>query len=74
LRPAIIARKVSCGNKTSAGARAQEIFMSLAAAARQRGESFFLLCQRAARLSPEDQRALEVRFDRMELRREENRP
>jgi transposase len=52
LRPAVIARKVSCGNKTSAGARAQEILMSLAATARQRGESFLLLCQRAARLVP----------------------
>ena len=40
LRPAVIARKVSCGNKTTKGARAFEILASLAATARQRGCSF----------------------------------
>jgi transposase len=40
LRPAVIARKVSCGNKTAAGARAWEILASLAATCAQRGESF----------------------------------
>lgn len=40
LRPAVIARKVSCGNKTPRGARAFEILASLAATARQRGQSF----------------------------------
>jgi transposase len=36
LRPAVIARKVSCGNKTARGKHAAEILMSLAATARQR--------------------------------------
>ena len=40
LRPAVIARKISCGNKTGKGARAFEILASLAATARQRGRSF----------------------------------
>lgn len=40
LRPAVIARKISCGNKTAKGARAFEILASLAATARQRGRSF----------------------------------
>ena len=40
LRPAVIARKVSCGNKTPKGARAFEILASLAATARQRGHCF----------------------------------
>jgi transposase len=40
LRPAVIARKLSCGNKTPAGARTWEILSSLAATCAQRGESF----------------------------------
>jgi hypothetical protein len=40
LRPAVIARKLSCGNKTPGGAHTAEILTSLAATARQRGESF----------------------------------
>jgi hypothetical protein len=40
LRPAVIARKISCGNKTQKGARAFVILASLAATARQRGKSF----------------------------------
>ena len=40
LRPAVIARKISCGNKTPKGARTFEILASLAATARQRGRSF----------------------------------
>jgi len=40
LRPAVIARKISCGNKTEKGARAFVILASLAATARQRGRSF----------------------------------
>ncbi len=39
LRPAVIARKVSCGNRSEAGARTWEVLASLAATARQRGES-----------------------------------
>ncbi|MHC4414136.1 MAG: IS66 family transposase [Planctomycetota bacterium] len=38
LRPAVIARKVSCGNKTAQGARTWEILTSLAVTFRQRGE------------------------------------
>lgn len=40
LRPAVIARKVSCGNKTESGARTWEILASLAATAAQSDESF----------------------------------
>ena len=40
LRPAVIARKLSCGNKTLAGARTWETLASLAATCTQRGESF----------------------------------
>ena len=40
LRPAVIARKLSCGNKTAAGARTWEILASLAATCAQRRESF----------------------------------
>lgn len=40
LRPAVIARKLSCGNKTPNGARVWEILASVAATCAQRGESF----------------------------------
>ncbi|HEV8318397.1 MAG TPA: IS66 family transposase [Vicinamibacterales bacterium] len=40
LRPAVIARKLSCGNKTPDGARVWEILTSVAATCAQRGESF----------------------------------
>lgn len=40
LRPAVIARKLSCGNKTPAGARTWEILASVAATCAQRRESF----------------------------------
>jgi transposase len=52
LRPAVIARKVSCGNKTTLGARTWEILTSLAATCHQRGESFASLVSNAARLNP----------------------
>jgi hypothetical protein len=52
LRPAVIARKLSCGNKTSRGARTWEILASLAATCTQRGESFANLVSQAALLSP----------------------
>jgi len=52
LRPAVIARKVSCGNKTTLGARTWEILTSLAATSTQRGESFATLVSQAARLNP----------------------
>ncbi len=38
LRPAVIARKLSCGNKTQAGKRTWEILASLGATCRQRGD------------------------------------
>jgi hypothetical protein len=40
LRPAVIARKVSCGNKTVNGKNAWEILASLAATCRQRSQDF----------------------------------
>ena len=40
LRPAVIARKLSCGNKTPDGARVWEILATVAATCAQRGESF----------------------------------
>jgi transposase len=39
LRPAVIARKISCGNKTEKGARAWAVLASLAATCRQAGRS-----------------------------------
>jgi transposase len=52
LRPAVIARKVSCGNKTTSGARTWEILTSLAATATQQGQSFASLVSHAALLNP----------------------
>jgi transposase len=52
LRPAVIARKVSCGNKTASGARSWEILASLAATCAQRGESFAKTVSHAALLFP----------------------
>lgn len=52
LRPAVIARKLSCGNKTPAGARTWEILASLAATCTQRGESFLDLVTTHAVLNP----------------------
>ena len=40
LRPAVISRKISCGNKTVAGAQTWQILNSLAATCAQRGQSF----------------------------------
>jgi hypothetical protein len=40
LRPAVIARKLSCGNKTASGAHSFEVLSSLAATCRQQGYSF----------------------------------
>lgn len=41
LRPAVIRRKLSCGNKSRRGADTFEILSSLAATCRQRAQSFF---------------------------------
>lgn len=43
LRPAVIARKLSCGNKTANGAATFEVLTSLAATCRQQGRSFVQL-------------------------------
>jgi transposase len=51
LRPAVIARKVSCGNKTPQGAHTWEILASLAASSVQRSESFAQVVSQAALLS-----------------------
>lgn len=50
LRPAVIRRKLSCGNKSPRGARTFEVLSSLAATCRQRGQDFLLLATEAARL------------------------
>ena len=52
LRPAVIARKVSCGNKTPQGAHTWEILTSLAATCAQQAESFTQLVSQTAVLSP----------------------
>ena len=50
LRPAVIARKVSCGNKTAKGAHTWEILTSLAATCAQEGKSFAHLISQSAPL------------------------
>ena len=50
LRPAVIARKISCGNKTLNGARTWQILASLAATCAQRTTSFIAELARAAPL------------------------
>jgi transposase len=40
LRPAVVARKLSCGNKTESGKHCWEVLASLAATCRQNGEDF----------------------------------
>jgi transposase len=52
LRPAVIARKISCGNKTQKGARTWQILASLAATCAQRATSFIAELARAAPLQP----------------------
>jgi transposase len=50
LRPAVIARKISCGNKTPKGAQTWQILTSLAATYAQRASSFIAETARAAPL------------------------
>jgi transposase len=50
LRPAVIARKVSCGNKTPKGAHTWEILTSLSATCSQAGKSFAQLISQSAPL------------------------
>jgi len=52
LRPAVIRRKLSCGNKTRRGAHTFEVLTSLAATYRQRGQDFLQIATNAARLQP----------------------
>jgi transposase len=52
LRPAVIARKISCGNRTKKGARTWQILASLAATCAQRATSFIAELARAAPLQP----------------------
>jgi transposase len=52
LRPAVIARKISCGNKTQKGARTWQILASPAATCAQRATSFIAELARAAPLQP----------------------
>jgi transposase len=52
LRPAVISRKLSAGNKTERGARTWEILASLAATYAQRRDSFIDLLTSAAMLNP----------------------
>jgi transposase len=57
LRPAVIARKLSCGNRTERGARTWEILASLSATCLQQGASFRDLIAHTARLhSPQTAR------------------
>lgn len=51
LRPAVIARKLSCGNKTERGARTWEILASLAATCAQRGQDFVEFLRPALQLN-----------------------
>jgi hypothetical protein len=46
LRPAVIARKLSCGNKTDRGKQAFQILTSLAVTANQRGQDFVELLRK----------------------------
>ena len=50
LRPAVIARKLSCGNRTDRGRRTFQTLMTLATNAHRRGESFRDLIESAVRL------------------------
>jgi transposase len=52
LRPAVIARKISCGNKTPKGARTWQILASIAATCTQQRRSFIATLARAAPLRP----------------------
>ena len=51
LRPAVIARKLSCGNRTPKGARTWQILASLAATATQNGKAFLDIIANNARLT-----------------------
>jgi hypothetical protein len=52
LRPAVIARKISCGNKTGKGALAWAVLASVASTCRQTGRSFIESISRHVMLQP----------------------
>jgi hypothetical protein len=52
LRPAVVARKISCGNKTDKGAAAWMVLMSLAATCQQSGRGFVQLVSQQILLHP----------------------
>ena len=52
LQPAVIARTLSCGNKTLRGRRTWEILTSLAATCQQRGEDFVQFLRPQHTLAP----------------------
>lgn len=52
LRPAVIARKLSCGNKTERGKQTWEILTSLAATCQQRGQDFIEYLRPMLTLAP----------------------
>ena len=53
LRPAVISRKVSCGNKTQRGKRTWEILASLAATCQQTTDDFLQYLTVALPLAPQ---------------------
>lgn len=53
LRPAVISRKLSCGNRTPRGARTWEILASLAATSHQNAASFIASIRNAVSLQPD---------------------
>jgi len=53
LRPAVISRKLSCGNRTPAGAATWEVLASLAATCAQRAQSFIRLIANTVSLCPD---------------------
>jgi hypothetical protein len=53
LRPAVIARKLSCGNKTDRGRQTWQVLASLAQTCRQRGEDFLDLVSHRMTLQPQ---------------------
>jgi transposase len=57
LRPAVVSRKLSCGNKTAHGARTWEVLTSLAATCRQTGFSFIDFLVPRLILAPSQARA-----------------
>ena len=52
LRPAVIARKISCGNKTSKGAQAWQVLASISATCQQKGRSFIQFVAERVLLQP----------------------